>query len=213
MATFKLIIRDAFRDGLLNQNPFDYLDSIKIENNQVDAFTLEEIKYIYNAINDHEFKNIILLLTLTGMRISEGVGIRQEDIKTSESGYLYFDLKEQLNKNEYKELKRDSKRKFPVIPEIENLIGFPNNRLSTLYMDFKKLKAPFESEERSKLSFHSLRHYFITNCISCGIPESKVNYFTGHKQKGINQVYINYKTDDLLEFLDWQKETYKYITE
>lgn len=213
MATFKLIIRDAYRDGLINNNPFDFLDSIQIENNQVDAFTLDEIKYLYNSINDIEFSSIILLLTLTGMRISEGVGIRPEDIKTSESGFLYIDLKEQLNKNEYKQLKRDSRRKFPIIPEIVEMIGFPNNRLSTLYMTFKKLKEQFENEERPKLSFHSLRHFFITNCISIGIPESKVNYFTGHRQKGVNQVYINYKPEDLIEFLDWQRKIYKYITE
>lgn len=211
MGTLQTILTYAYRDRIINHNPFDFLEPIEKEMNLIDAFTLDEIKYLVNNINDEMFSNMILLLALTGMRISEAKGVTQNDIKKG-NGFYYIDLKQQLNRGVYTELKGKFARQFPIIPECIELINFQYGRSANFYRAFIPLKKKFETPERKRLTFHSLRHFFITNTIASGIPESKVNYFTGHRQKGINQVYINFKPDDLIEFLDWQRKTYKKIT-
>lgn len=211
MFTFRTIINSAYKDRIITVNPFDFLDGIEKEYNRLDAFTLPEIKAIYQEITDPMFKKMILLLALTGVRMSEGVGLVSEDVKQGDN-FLYIDLKRQYCRNEYMPLKTKDSRKFPVIPEIQELINFQKGKVSGFYRAFEKIKTKYETEDRGRLTFHSFRHFFITNCIAKGIPESKVNYFTGHRQKGINQTYINFKPDDMLEFLTWQKELYDYVT-
>ena len=210
MSTLKLIINTAYRDRLINENPFSFLEPIGLKTNNRDAFTLEEVKQLYATIGD-EFKNQILLMALTGMRISESTGIRQEDFK-SEDGILYIDLFQQYNLKKYKPLKTGEKRIIPVIPEIKNLIGFVDTRLPAFYRVYNKIKKNFENADKRNLSFHSLRHFFITDAKSYGVPEIKVETIAGHSLKGIVKVYTHFKLSDLVEILEWQKKTFDFIT-
>lgn len=210
MGTLQTIINYAYKDRLISVNPFDFLEPIHKEMNLVDAFALEEIKDACKLIDDEMFERMIILMTLTGMRISEAIGVEKSDIK-EKNGIYYIELKRQFNRKKYTELKGKWSRSFPVIPEVIELIGFQKGRISPFYRAFEAIKVKYEAPDRNKLCFHSLRHFFITNTIASGIPESKVNYYTGHRQKGINQVYINFKIDDLTDFLSWQKKTYNII--
>lgn len=206
MSTFRTVMTTAYKDRVISHNPFDFLDGLEQKLDSMDAFTIDEIKWIYENINDDMFADCILLLALTGMRMSECIGVELEDIKKAD-GFYYIDLKRQFNRNEYKPLKRGCSRQCPIIPEIIDLIGFQKTRSANFYRAFKPLSVKFESPDRGRLAFHSFRHFFITNTIASGIPESKVNYYTGHKQNGINKIYVNYKPSDLIEFLEWQKKT------
>lgn len=209
MSTLKLIIDAAYRDRLILENPFSFLEPLSLKQNTRDAFTLDEVIELYHSISD-EFKNIILLMSLTGMRISEAVGIREDDILQGK-GFLFIDLKKQFNLNKYKALKTGEVRQIPIIEELQSCIGFPPTRLSAFYREYNKIKKQFKDVDKRQLSFHSLRHFFITNAKSEGIPEIKVETIAGHSLKGISKVYTNFKVDDLLEILEWQKSTYKKI--
>ncbi|MCQ2598157.1 MAG: phage integrase SAM-like domain-containing protein [Treponema sp.] len=206
MKTLKLILTDAFRDRLIKTNPFDYLDSYKKDDNERDAFTLEEVKYLIKEMPE-EFKNFIRYLALTGMRISEAVGVTDEDIKQG-NGFIYIDLNRQFNDGKYKPLKWGKKRGIPVLPEVDALKGFDPIRLQWFYKCFQKIKPSFKDYEERNLAFHSLRHFFVTNAKVFGINPLFVEVLAGHSLKGIEKTYTNLKTEDLVSILEWQKKTF-----
>lgn len=214
MNTLKHIIDRAFRDRLIPVNPFIYLEPMDGKKRARDAFRLEEIKILYNALP--EFQKTVLLMALTGTRISEAVGLRFSDVKTTAEGVEWIDLKEQFEHKKYKKLKTKDVRPIPIIPEIKELFGFDHTRLSAFYREFQPVKEKFERAEERNLSFHSLRHFFITNSKAEGINPVKVEFMAGHKlNKNSNQeaTYTHFTADDMTEILEWQRETWKKITE
>lgn len=209
MSTLKHIIDSAHRDRLIPVNPFDYLETISAPQDVRDAFRLNEVIKLYCEIGE-EFRHTILLIALTGMRISEAVGVTDDMVhKAEKCEYIYLDR--QYNLKKYKPLKGRKIRSVPIIPEIKDLFGFDDTRLSHLYKVFNEIKPQFENADERQLCFHSLRHFFYTSIIAEGIPEVKAKYLVGHSLKGMNNVYLNLKPDDLIEILNWQQKTLEEI--
>ena len=211
MNTLNIILTAAYRNDIIKSNPFDKLERFRVEYNTRDTFTLDEVKLLYNNFSP-EFKNLVLIMALCGLRISEALalGVGENEIKYHDN-IRYIDLKKQLNKNVLIPLKNNCKRPIPITKEIEQIIneGF-NTSYFYCYQEFKKIKPLLNMDNRA-LSFHSLRHFFITNAKSCGVIESKVEFIAGHKIKGMAGVYTNYKIEDLTELLTWQEKTLKEI--
>lgn len=215
MNVLGIILKAAYRAGDISSYPLDKLEKLQsLKNNKKDAFTLEEVKLVYKNISP-EFKSIILIMALAGMRISEVFGVTEEDFKTFSYGE-YINLNKQYNRG-YLPLKtKSSFRPIPITKEIKALfkdITPTDSKKTDFNIEFRKIKANIKNATERNLSPHSLRHFFITNCKSKGLIESKVEFVAGHSLKGISKVYTNYKPDDLKEFLEWQEVTYKLITE
>lgn len=209
----RLILQYAYKDGIIKENPFSFLDSLPQTTIKRDAFSLEEIKKLY-TISKEEYKNAILCLALCGLRISEYFGIPYNEIKTGEKNgikYEYIDLKLQCNSHGVSPVKLNSTREIPIIPEVKQLIGLSPSCYSTWCSLFREQLKNFDNYENRKLCFHSIRHFFITNAKAEGIPPMKVEYIAGHKLKGIEKVYTNLKADDCLEILEWQKNIFAKI--
>lgn len=216
MGTLTIMLNVAYRAGDIVTNPIDKLEPLQnIDDSKKDAFTLEEIKLIYKNISP-EFKSFVLIMSLTGLRISEVAGVTPDSFKSCSYGE-YIDLKKQFLRGELVALKtRNSIRPVPVIPEIKKLfndIEKNESQKTEFYIAFKNaLNIITDSDERH-LTPHSLRHFFITNTKSKGLIESKVEFVAGHSLRGVRGTYTNYKCEDLAEFITWQNETYKLITE
>lgn len=209
MNTLKHIMDAAYRDRIISVNPYSYLEPMNVKANERDAFTLKELKILYDTIPE-EFQKTVLLMALTGMRISEAVGILPEDIIQAD-GFEYIHLTKQFNNKKYKELKGKLARSIPIMPEIKDLIGFNHLRLSAFYREYNKIKSTFENADERNLSFHSLRHFFITQAKAKGYNDVKVEFVAGHALKGITKVYTNFKPEDLTEIIDFQKEIYQEL--
>lgn len=201
MNVMKTIVLTAYRDNLIAGNPFVALEPMRMNDSGRDAFTIEEIKFIVENISE-EFKKTVLLMALTGMRISEAVGVTVEDVK--KGACTYIELTRQFSHKQYIPLKNKKPRSIPITPKIEELIGFDNLRLSAFYREFNSIKNRIEGHKERKLAFHSLRHFFITSAKAYGIAESKVETIAGHSLQGIAKVYTNYKVEDVTELIEWQ---------
>lgn len=211
MRTLSLIFKYATRDGIISKNPYDFLDSYNAKKNQRDAFTLEELKQLIITM-PKEFKNFVAFLALTGMRISEAIGITEDDIK-HDKDFLYIDLKKQFNNHKYKPLKTKECRCIPIIPEVAALYGFKPIRLPWFYKLITTRRVFFKDHEERMLSTHSLRHFFITQAKVFGINPMFVEVLAGHKLNGMEGVYTNFKVEDLVSIMDWQKAVYDSIKE
>lgn len=185
MKTLKIILSAAFRDRVIAHNPFDYLESYKKEENTRDAFTLDEVQLLIREMPE-EFRKFTAFLALTGMRISEAIGVQDEDIKQG-NGFIYIDMKRQFNNGKYKPLKTKLQRPVLIIPEVNDLKGFEPIRLQWFYKLFQKIKPNFKDADERNLSFHSLRHFFITNAKVFGINPLFVEVLAGHSLKGIEK--------------------------
>lgn len=210
MSVLKHVIEYAYRDRLIPTNPFDVLEPLPMKKQERDAFTFEEVKKLYQLIPD-EFKKSILCMALTGVRISECIGLPHNEIIQAE-GFEYIYLKQQFNRGDLRILKGKNARPIPIIPEIKDFIGFDPLRLSAFYREYNKIKKTFNDADKRKLCFHSLRHFFITNAKSSGVSEIKVEVIAGHSLKGIAKVYTNFKAEDLTDILAWQKTTLEALT-
>lgn len=207
METLHKILSAAHRDELILKNPFEHLERFQWVMKKRDAFSLDEVKMLYQKIFPR-YKNMVMLLALTGMRVSEGIGVRQQDIKQLSDGTLYIDLREQVVQGKRTILKTKENRVVPIIPEIKELIN-DDDLINTPQFSkaLKVVSLKFKRDDDVQLSIHSLRHFFITNAKSCGVNPLKVEKIAGHSLKGMEGTYTNFNVDDLKEILKWQEKT------
>lgn len=210
LQVFNIVLQTAMRDGLIQTNPFDILEPMKYTIESRDAFNRDEVKLLYFEI-DERFKSVILMCAMTGMRIAECVSVMQSDIVAGDD-FHYIHLTKQLQRKEWTTLKTKEQRDIPIIDELVQMVW--NNDFfpyTEFYASIKKIISTFKNYEKRMLSTHSLRHFFITNAKSCGINDAKVEKIAGHSLKGIQEVYTNFKADDLADILEWQKELYNEL--
>lgn len=211
MSVLKHVIDTAYRDRLIPVNPYSLLEPLKMKQRPRDAFSVEEVRILYSSIIG-EFKPTVLLLALTGLRISECIGLGWEDVKVSEAGTTYICIDKQLNHGEYSSTKTKAVRDVPILPELADLIGFEPTRLSAFYRYFNPIKDTFRDAKARKLCIHSLRHFFITDAKAFGIQERKVEHIAGHvSHNKIERTYTHFKVDDVTEILEWQREVLKKV--
>lgn len=210
MNVLKHIIDYAYRDRVIPVNPFDLLEPLQVKEIPRDAFTLEEVAYLLANVNP-KFHNILLLMALSGMRISEAIGVTESDIVQAD-GFKFINLTKQKNKGKYIPLKNKECREIPISDSMVSLIGYPYQSVSFLYREFDAIRKDFKDGEERKLSYHSLRHFFATNSKANNVADVKVEKILGHSLKGMSNIYTNFKASDLVDIIPWQIETEKKIS-
>lgn len=208
LVPLELILTDAFRNGAINKNPFDYLEPLERQKSSRGCFTREQIKELLSYIPER-YKKLVIGFACTGMRISEGFYVTQSDIRSAE-GFSYIHLTRQKQNGEFCELKNKKTRDIPIIDELKDcFIG----DIKSFYQFQKNVKYHASKIKSEKsLSCHSLRHFFVTDAKSKGVNNLKVEAIAGHSIQGIEGIYTNFTVNDLTEILKWQKELYEYLT-
>ena len=209
MTVLKIIISVALRDNIIRRSPFVGYKALRVPQTK-DAFTEDELRTALPLIADERTRGFVLLLALTGMRISEGFGVCAGDVVEAD-GLLYIHLARQLQDGAYVPLKSGECRDIPIIPELLPLVGAEKPTRVTVYRNTRPAFDAASGGSR-RLTVHSLRHFFITSAKSCGINAGKVETIAGHSLKGMEAVYTNYKAKDLAEITRWQKPTYDRLT-
>lgn len=213
MNDLKIIIDFAYRDRIILDNPFNYIKNEQIEKNNRDAFTLEEVRFIYKNISA-EYKPIVLFIALTGVRISEYRALYLSEVIRLNSYNLINITKQYIRGSQtVEDLKTQySRRPCLFIPGLEeNIKSLTNTELVYFYKELGQVIESMKGTEGRELACHSLRHFFITNTKARGCPDIKIEFLAGHSLKGVRAVYTNFKAEDLTEVINWQKEIYQEI--
>lgn len=212
LTTLKIILDSAYKEDLISRNPFDKLESLgEGEEEQKKAFTLDQVKQLYNSI-EPKYKNLVLILALTGMRINEALGVTDADVFTTEKNTDYIKLNKQLNnKKEYVRIKTKRNRDVPIIPELKGKFYHKENSYKSAYKYFRCIILELYGED-ANLSIHSLRHFYFTSSKAKNINPDKIKIIGGHVLDGSEHTYTNFTPDDLIDILPWQKEVYDYVT-
>lgn len=210
MRILGIVIKTAYIDGLISKNPFDSLKEIKYEKKTRDAFSLDEIKSLYEE-SPEEMKRFVLLFALTGMRLAELAAVSRQELQ-EKNGVHYIHLEKQYKK-EFLPLKAKKPRDIPISKALALLIDeYPFELTNAMYRYVVPLIQKIPRWKERMLCVHSLRHFFISSAKSYGINHLKVEAIAGHSLKGIQEVYTNFNVSDLADIIKWQEWAYGQIT-
>lgn len=228
-AILMTMMKNAVMNGLLDQNPVEYTLPFKEDERIVQLFTLEEIKELFSWNNFEELWNgnwqyytINLLATFTGMRQGELRALKRSDI-----GESFIVVNKGYTKFGEDTTKTSETRTIPIPEELRKLLIFVSSltpdceyifsikgskpigsgkcRLS-LYSAMDKIGITESERKRRNLTFHSLRHFFTTYCVTENIANAKIKSVTGHKSLEMLDRYTDLSTKDLQEITSAQEE-------
>ncbi len=76
----KAALQQAIREKLLNENPAVYTTAPKIEAQEVEPLTEDQLKALLDAARPHRLYYALMLILWTGMRRGELLGLKWEDV-------------------------------------------------------------------------------------------------------------------------------------
>lgn len=223
ISSCRVFYRYLMQQGLINQNPAEYIQLHKVNKKLPDFLFYEEIIQFINAIKTDQpisIRNraIIELLYGTGMRVTELSSLNVDDIhiqvlhnenydiiKVTGKGFkerllpLSKTVKDALEA--YKEIKE-----YTVRPKYRHLISkkplFLNcfgKRLSprSIFRMINKYMAL--SSLNKRISPHVFRHTFATHLLNGGANLLSVQELLGHESLSTTQIYTHVTKDKLIK--------------
>lgn len=204
--TFKNVIKMVYEYGMkheiVSKDYSEYIEIPKGKTKRVQTpYSSEEINILWEKQGE-EIADILLILLYTGMRISELLNMRSEDVHF-ENRYMVGGVK----------TKAGIDRVIPIHRRIAPII---ENRLDNKYLFESRVGGAihysrilsnaqkFFEEIGFKHTIHETRHTFISQADRLPINKNALKRIVGHssKQDVTNDVYTHKTIDDLIETID-----------
>lgn len=186
LACLKTMLNYAVGEGWLPSNPIAGYKLFKEKLTKLRVVTRDEFNIVYNTSSD-ELKPILIMAYHTGMRRSEILSLKWENVSLSES---YIRVEESKN---------DESRYIPINKELNIVLKSVKYQSSGEYVfshDEEPVKcfktAFYNAVERSgvkKFTFHDLRHTFASNLVMRGVDIITVSELLGHKSLSMTKRY------------------------
>lgn len=182
----QVFLKDAFskavKTKVIENNPFDGVESIRRDKKQSRSLTLKEEEILIAECKESQFGKLFLVCLYTGMRLGEALALTQKDID-------YENNKINISKsiNDYGEVvkpkTKTSIRTIPLFDKAKEIIkDISTDRLftytKTSYQN--KMAKMCKKLGLTNVSTHTLRHTFATRCAEAGIPPKIVQKWLGH---------------------------------
>jgi len=194
----------AFRQGYIEKNPATGVDFLPTHAERVEKeiFTGEEISAILAAAPSQDWRGVILLGALAGMRLGDALSLKWGDVDL-QTGTIRFTpaktarLGKKLTVPMHPDLEAfflthptGKTDKAPVFPSVASMeIGGRSgaSRAFKVIMESAKVEAGIAREGKGKKgrnvsarSFHSLRHGYISGLAAAGVPIEVRRDLVGH---------------------------------
>lgn len=207
----RIIFEWAIEDEVIFRNPVSRTIKPLETTKDREAFTLDEVKYLFrNPWDDKKFMLFTLTIAMTGLRFSEAAGLTRQNVHKD-----YIDIYQQWQNGELSPTKERDKRFVPIpeklskaliaISEGNDFIFFdtfvpsrPLSRTRVVKTFYNHYSVQMRATKCDRLlTYHSLRYFFNTYLISQGISSTKVNFCMGHSEgKGsMLALYTTWKPD------------------
>lgn len=203
-------LRQAYKNKLIPDNPFDFLEPIRKDKYTISFYDKNEMKKLFEAIRGHKLEIPFLLAAYYGFRRSEVLGLRWSAVDFDHKlisinhKMLVVDRKVYLTD----QLKtKTSNRTLPLIPVIEEALllhreqieenkKFYGNTYDTRYLEYvcveengkiiypdhmtKEFADLLKEHGLKHIRLHDLRHSCASNMLASGVQMKEIQEWLGH---------------------------------
>lgn len=209
----------ARREGYIPANPCIGVESLRdAQKGERDVFTLEQVRSLVRAAQGTDWAGAVLLAVVTGLRLNDIANLEWGAIDL-ESGFLKVKTAKTgkaVAVPIHPELRlwlESVPRGIGKAPVFASLTGMYTGGKSGLSGQFKRLmeRAGIRGEilrrgqsagrsagrNTTTLSFHSLRHTFVSALANAGVPEELRQELAGHSSREAHKTYTHHEADRL----------------
>ena len=195
-STFRALLKLAYKEGWLRENANDYLDRIDWEEPKINYLEIEEVKKLAATPYKVEvLKRASLFACMTGLRISDILQLRWENIELSLDGGYCMRIRTQKTKTQ---------ATLPLSDEALSYCGKQGRGMVFKGLSRAHTREPFkkwlkDAGIKKKITFHDLRHTYATFLITNGTDIYTVSKMLTHKNVATTQIYaevVNQKKRD-----------------
>lgn len=187
--------------NILKSDPTISIKRPKREKKIPTVLTKNEVKKLLSNCETKKSKLMISLLYASGLRVSEIINLKVEDLIFEEKiGFVrqakgrkdrIFNIPEFLAKDLQKQTKLQKKNNQ------EHLFSGPKGRLSTRNLQKIVQKTTLRAGINKSVHPHTLRHSFATHLLESGVDIRKIQELLGHADLSTTQIYTHISTEEL----------------
>jgi len=161
----------------------------------------EEVFKILSAVNNIKHKAILMLIYSAGLRVSEVVKLKLEDIDIQRKLIHVEDAKGRKDRyTMLSEVAMETLREYQekYKPEMWLFAGAkPERHISTRTVHAIFEQACDKAEILKGVSVHSLRHSFATHLLESGVDLRYIQELLGHKSSKTTEIYTHVSNKDI----------------
>jgi integrase len=212
LQNMRVAMRYLYDRDEITQYPFQKIKDIPVASCEKGVFNKQEIVNLLTSdVIENTAKSGIMLGMLCGMRLGEIQGLKWEDIEGD-----IINIRNNWQRGEgIKEPKCGSARQVFLPPELKAMLAFLEKKTAFVFPGIRKCNnakpasggyfrnifaKALESigidetqREARHITFHSLRHSFITNGRVAGISDIEICALAGHKSAAMMERYSHAK--------------------
>ncbi|AFH47781.1 Integrase [Ignavibacterium album JCM 16511] len=187
-------VRFLFLDVLRKNTDFDFFIKMKKPNNLPNVLTTDEVKTIINSINNLKHRAIISTIYSCGLRISEVINLKINDIDSSSMTIKIVNAKGKNDRmvmlsKKLLELLREYFKQYK--PKVFLFEGQEGGKYSARSIQQVFNNAVEKANIRRKVSVHTLRHSFASHLLDNGTDIRFIQELLGHKHLSTTQIYTH----------------------
>lgn len=203
--TLRSFWKYAYKNKLCQWNIVMEVEPIKIQRKERTYLTMEEVNKLIETINHPLIKIVIETLFYTGMRISECLNLKLQDVNFQDKVIYVIEGKGKkdrnipINKNIIPILKSYIENERPKVDSEYFFATKKSGRLSAPYVNRILNDTVKELGWKKHVSAHILRHSFASNLIKKGVNLVYVQKLLGHSNLKVTSIYTHADMEDLQE--------------
>jgi integrase len=225
--TLMTMMKWAVKKRYIVRDPFLDVERLLDEKKEKQLITREEFKTMFVTDWERIWQNDLLLCTanklaaLTGMRVSEILGIKGKDV-FDDHIYVAFQYDKELGDRETKTKTKDNipltselisdLRKLMLLNRDGYLFSLSGGEkpvtvrhiYNGLIRALKRMGLTQEEIKKRGLNVHAWRHFCNTEMLNAGIPLKKVQAITRHKSERMTDRYTHFDPLEFVEAVDFQ---------
>ncbi len=171
----------------------------KISKKSPVVLSKNEMRKMLSSVNNKKHKLIISLLYSTGMRLSECINLKVENLELNEN--IAWVRKGKGAKDRMVTLSEKLSEKLKEYVENKNqddyVFSGRNKRMSKRNVQKLVSKIAKKSGVTKKVSPHTLRHSFATHLLEDGVDIRKIQVLLGHSNLSTTQIYTTVSKSEI----------------
>lgn len=184
---FKYVIREAYKQKMLKENPAENLKSIKPAPPKREFLTLEELQSLAETPFDFEdLRRACLFAALTGLRYSDVEKLTWSEVQSAGDDQYVI---------RFRQKKTGENETLPLSSEAVSLLGERAGDSEKIFKELNYSQTKYISDWTANagitrhITFHAFRHTFATLQLTFGTDIYTVSKLLGHKNLQTTQIY------------------------